>query len=330
MRVLPFEKHHRLISWSLVTLSFLLFFQAPSAHAVKPGEVSWTAEGVCGTRAVGATAPDAKIRNPDYMAVKFVSPAYWRYSAFTKGNYAQNIRVVKAYRADTYFLVNARTHKIDEALIDFAKRGLEQVVVLGAGFDTRAYRFGKSLPSVKFFELDLPATLRRKQELVENAIGHIPDDVVYAPIDFNTETIVEALVRVGYDPMKKSYFVWEGVTMYITEAAVKATLDFIVNHSAPGSEVVFDYLLAGVAARDWKRYPRAMVLATLCAVHDEPWIFGFPEPSARQFVEDAGLEVLEDLDGRAMTVKYMTKSDGTVDGYAGDHWGLLHARVPAP
>lgn len=327
MSFLRIPKHTGLIGWVLVTLLLFLSIGVPPVHAVRPGEVSWTAEGVCATRAVGAMAPDEKIRNPDYLAGKFVSQAYWRYAVYNKDDYALNIRVVKAYRADTYFLVNARTHKIDEALKNFAKRDLEQVVILGAGFDTRAYRYAEKMPSIKFFELDLPATLQRKKELVKKAIGRIPDDVAYAPIDFNTETIEEALVRVGYDPAKKTYFVWEGVTMYITEAAVKATLDFIANRSAPGSEVVFDYLLAGVAARDWKRYPHAMVLATLCAVHDEPWIFGFPEPSATEFVQNAGLEVLEDLDGKAMSVKYMTQSDGKIDGYAGDHWGLMHARV---
>lgn len=322
----PFKKG--LIGWVFATLLFFPSIGLFPVHAVRPGEVSWTAEGVCASRAVGALAPDPKIRNPDYLAAKFVSPAYWRYSVFKKDDYALNIRVVKAYRADTYFLVNARTHKIDEALKNFAKRGLEQVVVLGAGFDTRAYRFAEKMPSIRFFELDLPATLQRKKDLVQKAIGRIPDYVVYAPIDFNTETIDEALIRVGYDPARKTYFVWEGVTMYITETAVKATLDFIAKRSAPGSEVVFDYLLAGVAARDWEKYPQARISATLCAVHDEPWIFGFPEPSATEYVQNAGLEVLEDLDGKAMTIKYLTRSDGKIDGYAGDHWGLMHARVP--
>lgn len=328
MSLIRVPKHSALTIWVLVTLLFCLSIAVPTIHAVRPGEVSWTAEGVCAVRAIGAMAPDGKIRNPDYLAINFISPAFWRYSAYNKEDYALNIRVVKAYQADTYFLVNARTHKIDEVLKDFAKRDLKQVVVLGAGFDTRAYRYAEKMPSVKFFELELPATQQRKKELVKKAIGRIPDYVAYAPIDFNTETIEEALVRVGYDPAKKTYFIWEGVTMYISESAVQATLDFIAKRSAPGSELVFDYLLAGVAARDWKRYPRAMALATLCAVHDEPWIFGFPEPSATTFVKNSGLEVLEDLDGKAMTTKYMTRSDGKIDGYAGDHWGLMHARVP--
>lgn len=309
-------------------LGAVAILDARKADAVRPGEVSWTAEGVAALRAIGALCPDEKIRNPDYLAVKFINPAYWHYSVYKPSNYDVSMRVIRAYRVDTYFLVNARTHKLDQTLLQMASDGLEQVVVLGAGFDTRAYRFAKKMPGIRFFELDLPATLERKKQVVAQALGEVPDYVAYAPIDFNTETIEEALVRVGYDAAKKTYFVWEGVTMYITEEAVKATLQFIAARSAPGSAVVFDYLLAGVAARDWKKYPKARFSATLCAVHGEPWIFGFPEPSAEEFVRKTGLEVVEDLNGEEMTAKYMTRSDGKVDGMAGSHWGLMHARVP--
>ena len=321
-------KYRNRIGRGLIVFFICITIGATPAFAVRPGEVSWTAEGVTAIRAVGALAQDAKIRNPDYLAKKFVSPAYWHYSVFNPKDYALNMKVVRAYRADTYFLVNARTHKIDQTLKEMAADGLEQVVVLGAGFDTRAYRFAEKMPQIKFFELDLPATLQRKKEMVKKAIGKVPEYVAYAPIDFNTETIEEALVRVGYSSAKKTFFVWEGVTMYISEEAVKGTLAFIATRSAPGSSVVFDYMLAGVAAKDWKTYPQARVSAILCALHGEPWIFGFPEPSAGPIVKDAGLEIVEDLNGKGMTEKFMTGSDGKLDGLAGSHWGLMHARVP--
>lgn len=318
------------IGCSLFIILIALAIGGNAALAVRPGEVSWTAEGVTALRAIGALEPDEKIRNPDYLAVKFINPVFWHYSVYSQSDYATNMKVVGAYRVDTYFLVNARTHKIDQTLQEMASDGLEQVVALGAGFDTRAYRFAEKMPDIRFFELDLPATLHRKKEMVKSAIGHIPDYVAYAPIDFNKETIDEALVRVGYDSAKKTFFVWEGVSMYITEEAVKATLQFIATGSAPGSAVVFDYMMAGVAAKDWKRYPQARVIATLCALHGEPWIFGFPAPSASPFVQKMGLDVVEDLSGKEMTEKYMTRSDGKLEGVAGSHWGLMHARVPLP
>ena len=314
--------------WFLMVPLLTILIGTTSVYAVRPGEVSWTAEGVTALRAVGAMDPDEKIRNPDYLAVKFINPVFWHYSVYNKTDFETNMKVVRAYRADTYFLVNARTHKIDRTLQEMAANGLKQVVLLGSGFDTRAYRFGEKMPNIRFFELDLPATLQRKKEMVKEAIGRVPEAVAYAPIDFNTETIEEALVRVGYDPGKKTFFIWEGVTMYITEAAVKGTLDFIASRSAPGSAVVFDYMMAGVAAQDWGQYPQARIIATLCALHGEPWIFGFPEPSAGPFVQKAGLEVVEDLSGEEMTKKFMTRSDGKADGLAGSHWGLMHARVP--
>ena len=265
MTISKIGKRTRRIGWGLIALLLVLVLGTTAVHAVRPGEVSWTAEGVTAIRAIGALAPDKKIRNPDYLAAKFINPAYWHYSVYNQFDYETNMKVVQVYRADTYFLVNARTHKIDQALQQMAADGLEQVVILGAGFDTRAYRFAEKMPNVRFFELDLPATLQRKKELVKDAIGREPDYVAYAPIDFNTETIEEALVRVGYDPAKKAFFVWEGVTMYITEEAVKGTLEFIATRSAPGSSVVFDYMMAGVAAKDWEKYPKARILGRLSA-----------------------------------------------------------------
>ena len=134
------------IGWYLIALLIVFGIRATVVYAVRPGEVSWTAEGVTAIRAVGALAPDAKIRNPDYLAVKFIKPIFWHYSVYSKSDYEMNMRVVRAYRADTYFLVNARTHKIDQTLKDMAAAGLEQIVVLGAGFDTRAYRFANKMP----------------------------------------------------------------------------------------------------------------------------------------------------------------------------------------
>ncbi len=322
------RQHANRIWWCLIALLLTLFMGSKVVYAVRPGEVSWTAEGVLALRAIGALEPDDTIRNPDYLAAKFINPAYWHYSVYSKTDYEMNMRVVRAYRIDGYFLVQARTHKIDQTLQTMVDDGLEQVVVLGAGFDTRAYRFAEKIPHVRFFELDLPATLRRKKEMVKKVLGHAPNYVVYAPIDFNTETIEKALVRVGYDPFKKTFFVWEGVTMYITAQAVRGTLEFIATRSGPGSAVVFDYIMAGVAARDWFKYPRARTIAILCALHGEPWIFGFPEGSAGFFVQQSGLEVVEDLTGRGMSIKYMTRTNGTLDGEAGSHWGLMHAKVP--
>ena len=86
-------------------------------------------------------------------------------------------------------------------------------------------------------------------------MGHVPDDVVYVPIDFNTQNIPDELKKAGYDPGHKTFFIWEGVTMYISADAVDSTLRFIATGSAPGSSVVFDYMPLGAIQGDFEKLP---------------------------------------------------------------------------
>jgi methyltransferase (TIGR00027 family) len=102
------------------------------------------------------------------------------------------------------------TWHIDAILQKIAAKNLKQVVNIGAGFDSRPYRFGKQLPHVRFFELDQPATLSRKKEMVKAEFGELPTGVTYIPIDYRTQTIFDSLKRAGYDEKEKTLFIWEG------------------------------------------------------------------------------------------------------------------------
>ena len=123
------------------------------AGAVPPGQVSWTARAVCEYRAIAAMHPDPKLRNGDSLANQFCA------SVRLPRDYEAAREVMddnlEAYAG--YFLVNARTHHIDRWVERAAARGAQQVVVLGAGFDTRAYRFAGRYPQLRFFEVDLPS-----------------------------------------------------------------------------------------------------------------------------------------------------------------------------
>src|SRR5581483_8650226 len=116
-----------------------------------------------------------------------------------------------------------RTRFIDEALERAVKSGVAQVVILGAGFDSHAYRCGNLLKEVKVFEVDRPATQALKKERVRDAIGEPPSNLAYVPIDFQHEELLEVLLRHGYDPQQRTFFVLEGVTMYLPEEAVRKT-----------------------------------------------------------------------------------------------------------
>ena len=305
-----------------------ILFSVSPVQAVPPGEVSWTAEATTALRAVAAMDPDEKVRGTDTLAIKFVSPAFWHYSAY-KPDFDTSQKVIKIWRVGTYYLVNARTKHTDKTLVEMAAQGLRQVVALGAGFDTRAYRFAHKMPNVRFYEMDLPATIARKEETAKAELGKLPASLFYVPIDFNTQSILERLKAAGYKEDQVTLFIWEGVTYYITQAAVEGTLRFVAGHSAPGSAIVFDYVLADVVRGDFSRYKDGRFTALRCAFAGEPWLFGFEEGQSQAFVEKCGLQVKSDMGPEDMAKLYLTRSNGEVDGKPSSFFRLMHAVVPA-
>ena len=135
-------------------------------------------------------------------------------------------------------MVVARTLYFDR-IIDRLADDMEQFVVLGAGYDTRAYGALKSR-GLTFFELDQPMT--QKLKVTSLRVADIDSSHVnFVPVDFSQESIFGKLRESGYDPKKKTIFLWEGVTLYLTEADVRKTLQDIRGNAAPGSAVVADF-----------------------------------------------------------------------------------------
>jgi methyltransferase (TIGR00027 family) len=137
------------------------------------------------------------------------------------------------------FFVAVRSRFAEDALAVALDRGVRQVVVLGAGLDTYAYR--KPVPNhVRIFEVDHPATQTWKRERLAAAGIPIPSSLSYAPVDFEHETLSHGLAAVGFDLALPTFFTWLGVIPYLTENAIWTTLEFIASLRS-GAHVVFDY-----------------------------------------------------------------------------------------
>ena len=179
-----------------------------------------------------------------------------------------------------------------DATLERHLAGVDQLVILGAGFDTRAYR----LPAearVRCFEIDEPKTQAFKREMLKKA-GVDTTRVTYVPADFEKEDWFEKLVAAGFDPGKPSIFTWESVTMYLDRKAVESTLRKIAG-MAPGTVLAFDYFSAELLESRslFMRYARAVINAT-----GEPWKFGIDNtPPAKdrvaEFLESCGLSLEE-------------------------------------
>jgi methyltransferase (TIGR00027 family) len=297
---------------------------AQAALAVPPGQPSTTAEWVCAYRGIGAQHPDPKLRNPDYLAQKLC-----RRPGQFSDEYAGSRLVIDTYPVmyAAYFMVNVRTQYIDAALRRAAADGATQAVILGAGFDSRAYRFRETFPQLRFFEVDLPATGEVKRQRLAEAFGAVPDYVRYAPIDFGTQKLEDVLPPLGFDPKQRTFFVLEGVTMYVDKAGIGATLDFIRRHSAPGSRVVFDYLLRPVIEGKFKGYWAADYITFAVARMGEPFVTGWMPAEAAAFLKKHGLAVVDDAGDRELGKRY-AGSDGKPEGRLLNWQRMMEAKVP--
>ncbi len=197
--------------------------------------------------------------------------------------------------------IAVRTRFAEDALATAVERGLYQVVVLGAGQDTYAYR-STLRDRLRVFEVDHPATQAWKRQRLKDAAIPIPNSLTFAPIDFEHQTLADGLASAGFDPAQQTFFTWLGVVPYLTEEAVWATLTFIA--SLPnGAHVVFDYSdppasLSAEARTSHER--RAKHVAEL----GEAWLNYFEADDLRAKLMALGFSEIEDLGPPQIAARY--------------------------
>ena len=194
-----------------------------------------TARGVALVRALEMTRPVGERVTADPYAHRFVNPLS-----------VQGMRLVAVLGINRLTgmegMMNfamARERYIEEAMVRELRDGARQIVVLGAGFDTRAYRLPEAA-GVPVFEVDHPVTQAAKRAALRGVVDPLPANVRFVGVDFDQDDLGERLRAAGYDENRRTLFVWQGVIVYLTREGADHTLEFIAKHSAPGSAVVFD------------------------------------------------------------------------------------------
>jgi methyltransferase (TIGR00027 family) len=201
--------------------------------------------------------------------------------------------------------IAARTRFAEDALAAAVEQGVRQLVVLGAGLDTYAYR-GPCADRLHIFEVDHAASQAWKLErLLETAIA-IPPTLTFVPIDFERQALPDALTAAGFDPGQRTFFTWLGVVPYLTEDAIWFTLRFIA--SLPRSaHVVFDYsdpphtLSAEMRAYHDRRAARVQSLS-------ESWVTYFEADNLREKLLLTGFTEIEDLGPSQIAARYIPNS----------------------
>jgi methyltransferase (TIGR00027 family) len=207
----------------------------------------------------------------------------------------------------------ARTRLVDEALTAMLRAGVDQVVILGAGLDCRAQRL-PGIERARVFEVDHPATQAAKRTRLAALGSGVAARVVFVGVDFTRDDLGQALAQAGYDSSGRSFFVWEGVTNYLTADAVDGVLRWVVGNSAPRSRILFTYVHRGLLDGSVAFAGTHALVATLERA-GEPWTFGLDPAELPAYLAARGLLLLEDIGAADYRARYMGPAARQMRGY---------------
>jgi methyltransferase (TIGR00027 family) len=223
-----------------------------------------------------------------------------------------------------YPWVVARTRYIDEVFARVAP-SIAQVLIMGAGYDSRAIRFRDELRNARVFELDAPAPQADKRRGLELRKLDVPENLTFVPVDFETESAAERLAAAGFLPGKPTLFLLEGLTMYLEPATIDETFKLIAASAGPGSVLVFDYAYAAVIEGKGSGYGAAGV-SEFVARAGEAWRFGIAKGGLGEFLARYGFEAIDEASSETLEARYLTDPAGRVVGRVNATQALVTAR----
>lgn len=210
---------------------------------------------------------------------------FWFYEKITPGIWA---------------MFTGRKRYIQDRAHEHLERGAQQVVSLGAGFDTLLSR-DSALVNLPCFEVDLPGNTQTKREALTRALGSVPKNLTLVAVDFEKDDLAEKLEESGFDKTKVTCFIWEAVTQYLEEGAVRATFDFLKT-AEPGSRVVFTYVQKAYLEG---KEDFGMGLLRKQVLGEKPlWVFGLRPGEVEGFVEPYGFKVLSNIGSAEFDAQY--------------------------
>jgi len=273
-------------------------------------KASNTAGYTCFSRACAAWESDERFRGPDSMAEVFL-PAFAKVILHVPSLRRFFIRRIAP--PGIYEYVLARTKLLDRVFMDALANHASQIVLLGAGMDTRALRFRMKNAGTRIFELDIQTTQSPKIEILKRKRVDLPAELIFVPIDFNRQSLGDVLSPAGYQSNQKTLFLWEGVSMYLTSDAVDRTLAFIRGSAAGGSTVAFDYIYQSVLRRENRFYGEKEIYERVSKA-GEGWTFGIEEGAIEGFLGDRGFRIISHHAPADLEREYLTAEDGTPYG----------------
>lgn len=263
---------------------------------------SETAVGPMTIVAVEQYEPEAQRLIRDELAYHFLPSSVQRIVRFARWRPMRNllIGVTEKTAHGIWGSMLCRKRYIDDTIQE-SLGSVDALVNLGAGFDTRAYRLS-GLATLQIFEVDTPENIAAKQARLQAHYGQVPPTVHLVPIDFEHEELAPVLADQGYRAEHRTFFVWEAVTQYLSEEAVRKTFAFLAQ-AAPGSRLAFTYVrkdfLDGVelygAGPTYQRF----------RVKQQLWHFGMDPAQVATFVSEYDWREVEQLGSAEFHARYL-------------------------
>jgi methyltransferase (TIGR00027 family) len=211
-----------------------------------------------------------------------------------------------------------RSRYAEDQLAVAVQRGIRQYVVLGAGLDTFAYRNPFQSAALRVFEVDHPATQEWKRAQLRDAGIAIPEEMTFAAVDFERQSLEEGLLGAGFDQRKPAFFSWLGVTPYLSRTAFDATIAFIASLPS-GSGVVFDFAMERSLLSPLQQLALDRMAARVARA-GEPFQLFFDPAALALDLARLGFGNIEDLNGDQINARYFA---GRADGLAVSGGGHL-------
>lgn len=287
---------------------------------------SETAMATAMLRALAAHDECEEIKGPDYLAENFLTED--RRAPLNDPAKRKWVLQNKVSPGAYEFMI-ARTAFFDHVVREALEANLPQIVFLGAGYDTRPYRFKDLARDTRIFELDAAPTQLRKREILEQTATPMPAKIKFLPIDFSHDDLQAVLLAAGFSTAAPALFIWEGVTYYLTAEAVDATLAAVRSLSAGGGSICFDYTALSSDAISEERARK--LREHLRSNHPgEPAKFGIPSGRLEAFLNERGYRLIKCVNSTEMEARYLTLQDGSVLGKVAALFALVHASVKQP
>lgn len=205
-----------------------------------------------------------------------------------------------------------RTRAIDDLVRDAIRSGARQLVLLGAGLDSRGCRMDEAT-EIEVFEVDHPATQHIKKERLHACMGKLPANVRYVAVDFERDALETKLVESGYNSAVQTVVVWEGVIDYLTESAVQSTLAVLARLLSPPSFLIFTYTDKG-ALDGSKAFRGARRWRSLSRAGGEPFLFGLNPDTLAEVLKPYRFQLESDASTAEIARRYNSPLGRTEPG----------------